>query len=207
MRKILAFIGSLLFFIFLITLQFFMYDYGAAAYAPAAEDVLIETKIEVKKPKLYKTKEEELIPPEEYTQIKPTVIDVSETKADPVVEEAKSEDVVSNSKPKESTKDPELFYTSWAIYEYVSPQTFKGYGVFRWHGYKWTWYSERVLPGPGLRIPGRWSDTYFVRDGDGNICLASSDLAKGTYVMTPWGQGRIYDCGCAHGTIDVYVTW
>lgn len=63
------------------------------------------------------------------------------------------------------------------------------------------------MPGGGLRIPGRYSDENFVRDGEGNICLASSDLSKGTYVKTPWGMGKIYDCGCAHGTIDVYVSW
>ena len=90
---------------------------------------------------------------------------------------------------------------------YIAPLDFKVRGVFNWNGYKWTYYSERVLPGGGLKIPGRWSDTYFVKDKDGNICLASSDLPWGTYVTTPWGPGRVYDCGCASGIIDVYVTW
>lgn len=90
---------------------------------------------------------------------------------------------------------------------FVTPEEFRYIGTFNWNGYRWTYYSERVLPGGGLNIPGRWSDTYFVRDGEGNICLASSDLGWGTYVPTPWGQGRVYDCGCASGTLDVYVTW
>ena len=90
---------------------------------------------------------------------------------------------------------------------FISPEEFRYIGTFNWNGYRWTYYSERVLPGGGLNIPGRWSDTYFVRDGEGNICLASSDLGWGTYVPTPWGQGRVYDSGCASGTLDVYVTW
>lgn len=90
---------------------------------------------------------------------------------------------------------------------FISPETFRYVGTFYWNDFRWTYYSERVLPGGGLNIPGRWSDVYFVRDGDGCICLASSDFPWGTYLPTPWGQGRVYDSGCASGTLDVYVTW
>lgn len=90
---------------------------------------------------------------------------------------------------------------------FISPETFRYIGTFNWNDFRWTYYSERVLPGGGLNIPGRWSDVYFVRDGDGCICLASSDFPWGTYLPTPWGQGRVYDNGCASGTLDVYVTW
>lgn len=83
------------------------------------------------------------------------------------------------------------------------------HGVIYAGGYRYTFYQESVLPGDGLSIPGRWSDynTGFVRDGEGNICLASSDLVYGTIVQTPWGQGCIYDCGCSSGTLDVYLCW
>lgn len=86
---------------------------------------------------------------------------------------------------------------------------FKSRGVVRWNGYRWTWYSQRVLPGKGLKIPGRNVDSNgYVCDGDGYICLASKNLAKGTKVTTPFGkQGKVYDrCGI-YGTLDVYVNW
>jgi hypothetical protein len=91
-------------------------------------------------------------------------------------------------------------------YKY-SPSYLMNMGVIYDSGWKYTWYSERVLPGGGLNIPGRWSDGDFVRDENGYICVASSDLAKGTVIETPWGTAKVYDCGCASGTIDIYVSW
>lgn len=90
-----------------------------------------------------------------------------------------------------------------------SPSDFAFAGVIYWGNYRWTWYSERVLPGYGLDIPGRYTDYLgYVRDQDGYLCLASNDLARGTIVDTPFGsQGKVYDCGCASGTLDVYVGW
>ena len=80
-------------------------------------------------------------------------------------------------------------------------------GVIYWGDYRWTYYSESVLPGEGLNIPGRYTDeTGFVCDGNGYICLASSDLGYGTIVSTPFGRmGCVYDSGCPSGTLDVYV--
>lgn len=80
-------------------------------------------------------------------------------------------------------------------------------GVIYWGDYRWTYYSESVLPGGGLNIPGRYTDeTGFVCDGNGYICLASSDLGYGTIVSTPFGRmGCVYDSGCPSGTLDVYV--
>lgn len=89
----------------------------------------------------------------------------------------------------------------------ISPAQFRRAGVIYWGNYRWTWYSERVLAGGGLNIPNRHSDGDFVRDGDENICLASSDLAKGTVIDTPFGKGKVYDTGCASGTVDIYVSW
>ncbi len=90
-----------------------------------------------------------------------------------------------------------------------SPSDFMVMGVLNWGGYRWTWYSQRVLPGGGLNIPGRHVDgNGYVSDGEGYICLASNDLPYGTVVDTPLGKpGRVYDCGCASGTLDVYVNW
>lgn len=92
-------------------------------------------------------------------------------------------------------------------YSEYSPDDLMMMGVIYWGGWRFTWYSENVLPGGGLDIPGRWSDGNFVRDCDNYICVASSDLPKGTIIETPWGTAKVYDCGCASGTIDVYTSW
>lgn len=91
-----------------------------------------------------------------------------------------------------------------------SPSDLKFQGVLYWGGWRWTWYSEKVLPGGGLSIPGRNTEknTGFVCDGDGYICLASGSLSKGTIVDTPFGYlGKVYDCGCTADVLDVYVGW
>ena len=82
-------------------------------------------------------------------------------------------------------------------------------GVIYWGDWRWTWYSQKVLPGGGLNIPGRHVDANgYVCDGDGYICLASSVLSKGTVVSTPFGKaGKVYDSGCAANTLDVYTNF
>ena len=100
----------------------------------------------------------------------------------------------------------ETVAVSSALY---TPSQFQNLGVIYYGDYRWTWYSERVLPGGGLKIPGRHNDENgYICDEDGYICLASSTLSKGTILNTPFGkQGKIYDSGCAVGTVDVYVSW
>ena len=84
----------------------------------------------------------------------------------------------------------------------------KSKGVVYFNGHKETWYSQKVLPGSGLKIPGRHVDSRgLVCDGDGYICVASSDYKKGTIVETSLGTGKVYDSGCASGTIDIYCNW
>ena len=81
-------------------------------------------------------------------------------------------------------------------------------GVVYYNGHRETWYSQKVLPGGGLKIPGRHVDSRgLVCDGDGYICVASSDLVKGTIVETSLGTGKVYDSGCAKNTIDIYTNW
>ena len=82
-------------------------------------------------------------------------------------------------------------------------------GLIDWGGWTWSWYSEYVLPGAGLNIPGRHSSGGYVRDSDGYICLASDVLDYGTVIATPFGSyGKVYDCGVGHDDwIDVYVSW
>ena len=84
----------------------------------------------------------------------------------------------------------------------------KSKGVNYFNGHKETWYSQKVLPGGGLKIPGRHvDDRGLVCDENGYICVASSDYSKGTIVETSLGTGKVYDCGCASGTIDIYTNW
>lgn len=81
-------------------------------------------------------------------------------------------------------------------------------GVVYFNGHRETYYSQKVLPGGGLNIPGRHvAEDGTIRDADGYICVASSDLAWGTVVETSLGPGKVYDSGCASGTIDIYTDW
>lgn len=81
-------------------------------------------------------------------------------------------------------------------------------GVVYYNGHRETYYSQKVLPGNGLNIPGRYvAGDGTVRDADNYICVASSDLAKGTIVETSLGTAKVYDSGCASGTIDIYTNW
>ncbi len=77
-------------------------------------------------------------------------------------------------------------------------------------GFSYTWYSENVLPGGGLSIPGRHvGDEGYVMDESGNVCLASDYLPEGTIVNIPFGSGTgvVYDSGSGYSNLDVYVSW
>ncbi|MDD2980402.1 MAG: hypothetical protein PHN80_10560 [Hespellia sp.] len=81
-------------------------------------------------------------------------------------------------------------------------------GVVYYNGHRETYYSQKVLPGNGLNIPGRHvAEDGTIRDADNYICVASSDFEKGTVVETSLGMGKVYDSGCASGTIDLYTNW
>ena len=92
--------------------------------------------------------------------------------------------------------------------KYTSAE-FLYHGVVNWGGWRWTWYSQNVLPGGALDIPGRHVDeSGYICDEYGFICLASGSLEKGTVVETPFGKkGKVYDCGCAADTLDVYTNF
>jgi len=93
-------------------------------------------------------------------------------------------------------------------------KSFKKRGRGRWNKCSWTWYSQRVLPGRGLKIPGRHVDKKrgFVLDRDGYICLASGrkNKKKKVIVPTPFGRyGKVYDTNGRNNNkwFDVYVNW
>lgn len=111
----------------------------------------------------------------------------------------------------ETTAAETIDYEEHDAYTCVySPDYFKVAGRIWWGDWSWTYYSEKVLPGYGLHIPGRYTDSQgYVRDEDGYLCLASDVLDKGTIIDTPFGSlGKVYDCGCGNDyTMDVYVGW
>ena len=83
-------------------------------------------------------------------------------------------------------------------------------GVVYFNGHKETYYSQNVLPGGGLRIPGRHvAEDGTVRDEEGYICVAAdwNYLPYGATVLTSLGPARVYDTGCDYGVVDIYVTW
>ena len=97
-----------------------------------------------------------------------------------------------------------------ASYNITSNKMTPTKGVVYFNGHKETYYSQKVLPGGGLNIPGRHvADDGTIRDGEGYIVVASdlSFLPRYSLVMTSLGPGKVYDTGCAYGVIDIYVNW
>lgn len=95
-----------------------------------------------------------------------------------------------------------------AVYSYNGLN--KRRGAIYFNGHRETYYSEKVLPGNGLRIPGRHvADDGTIRDENGYICVAADPgfLARGTVLITSLGPAKVYDSGCAYGTVDIYVNW
>lgn len=87
---------------------------------------------------------------------------------------------------------------------------FKFNGVIHEGGRKFTYYSQSVLPGGGLSIPGRHvSSAGYVSDKDGYIVIASNrSIPKGTVIDTPFGsKGKVYDvcASCDSKWFDVYT--
>lgn len=97
-----------------------------------------------------------------------------------------------------------------ALYTNSGTRLTRSKGAQYFNGHKETYYSQRVLPGNSLAIPGRHvADDGTVRDGDGFICVAADPgfMSKGSILITSLGPAKVYDTGCAYGTIDIYVNW
>ena len=63
-----------------------------------------------------------------------------------------------------TTKAIKYTTTAKTAYNGYTPKEFKRDGIISYNGWTFTWYSENVLPGRGLKIDGRHSDGDFVRD-------------------------------------------
>lgn len=81
-------------------------------------------------------------------------------------------------------------------------------GRIYFNGHTETYYSQRVLPGGGLGIPGRHiASDGTIRDSSNYIVVASDDYPKGTVIQTSLGPGKVYDSGSGKGNIDLYTDW
>ena len=94
---------------------------------------------------------------------------------------------------------------------YNSPSSgsgnFQADGVWYDENYRYTWYSSNAAY--HYRTP-EWtagSDGVY-RDSEGYVVVASSDHAQGTVIEnTPFGPAKVYDTGCASGTLDIYTNY
>jgi len=116
----------------------------------------------------------------------------------------------------ESTGEVDVNEYGWVVLQYsdtyhiVDNHLTRSNGVVYFNGHKETWYSTNEGAGQAtaVPIPGKHvADDGTIRDADGYVCVASSDLRFYSIVMTTVGPGKVYDCGCSHGTIDVYTNW
>lgn len=117
-------------------------------------------------------------------------------------------EIASESETETETQTQTEAPASTAVY---TPEYFKQAGVLTWGGSKWTWYTQRILPGEGLYIPGRHLDENGYVCDENNYIVCAADLSyipRYTVIETPLGKlGKIYDTGCAYGVVDIYVDW
>ena len=136
--------------------------------------------------------------------------EAAETETDSVEDEVEETTTEIEESSEDLSEDSEqINIEQETTYDYsVSPSEFMVQGVVYADGFTYTWYSENVLPGGGLDIPGRYtSEAGYVCDGAGYIVVASCDLDYGTVLETPFGMAKVYDVCPESGIIDVYVSW
>jgi len=75
-------------------------------------------------------------------------------------------------------------------------------------GWRYTEYYPSENTGAFAYAPGldiMLGDDGAYRDKDGYVVVASSSLGAFETVDTPYGEGRVYDRGCAAGVVDIYT--
>ena len=143
----------------------------------------------------------------EVTETAVTTDEITENVSEEPIEEV-IEEPVEEEKP--TYEGVELEYN--ARYSVCSSPLTKSKGTTYYNGHKETYYSQKVLPGKGLKMlnnNGRHvADDGTVRDADGYIAVACNYLSKGSEIMTSLGPGKVYDTGGMTGKwIDIYVNW
>ena len=154
------------------------------------------------------------IPTEKPTEVIPTEAEMEEDVEIEEEEKNIEEEILEEEEEEEDFNDEQSDYIEEntsieETFAEYSANDFRNAGIIKWGDWTWTYYSEKILPGEGLYLPGRHTDSNgYICDGDGFLCLASSSLPWGTIVNTPFGkQGKVYDSGCAAHILDVYVSW
>lgn len=150
-----------------------------------------------------------------------SVHDISEMPVvvEPIAEELPAVAEAAMEQVQEPEPEPvvEQTYSEPVVQEYVEPEpapqqtyvgnSFQSDGVWQDENYRYTWYSSNVLY--HYRTP-EWtvgSDGIY-RDAEGYVVVASSDHPQGTVIeSTPFGAAKVYDSGCASGTLDVYTNF
>ena len=90
----------------------------------------------------------------------------------------------------------------------MNPPLTKSKGKVKFNGYYETWYSQKVLPGKGLNIPGRHVDKRgLVCDKDGYICVATKLVKMYATIQTSLGMGKRYDTCGGSDIVDIYTNW
>lgn len=131
-----------------------------------------------------------------------------ETKAPEVKPEAKPKEVKPAPPPAPVTPDKKK-YASPGGNQIMTDGTvinFESIGVIYMHGYRYSYYSSKVLY--HYRTPEWYAcDDHLYRTADGYIVVASKDHPLGSIVPTPFGQGKVMDACYVSGTIDIYVNF
>lgn len=90
---------------------------------------------------------------------------------------------------------------------YSSRNSFASDGVWYDGNYRYTWYSSNDLYHYRTQEWNAGEDGIY-RDSEGYVVVASSDYPQGTVIEgTPFGDVKVYDSGCASGTLDVYTNF
>ena len=81
-------------------------------------------------------------------------------------------------------------------------------GKITFSGHKETWYSQKKVPGKGLKIPGRHvGKEGFVMDGNNFICVATIMVAMNKEIKTSFGKGKRYDKWSSPKVVALYTDW
>lgn len=88
----------------------------------------------------------------------------------------------------------------------VEPTEYREAGVTVQGDTRFTWYSSHESGGEVDAECEADSDGIF-RDADGYIVVASWDMDMGEVVVTPLGEGKVYDRCPTSGVVDVYTDW
>jgi hypothetical protein len=102
-------------------------------------------------------------------------------------------------------------FSAYSSDDYITTDEFIDCGIINYNDNIFTYYSENVLPGNGLDVPGRYTDDEgYVCDEDNYVVLATPDediYPRYSTIELPTGRmGKFYDY-CPEGSIDVYVNW